>query len=346
MNQGMVGVFVAALVVVPSVARAQYAPQPYPQQPYPQQPYPQQPYPSQPYPSQPYPSQPYPQQPYPQQPYPQQPYPQQPPINPAKQEPRYAGFGVSGVLGAAFGRAVVDQGPEWRTFSGGVLLHGLTTGFHDFATGRARLTAQIGGGGGGAEAAYAGELYVGVGVPLSESSQLHLRIGVDAVGLKNDEIEATTGELPGVQLGWGIWTNGIGFELGGKGGVVPRTEYEPGDEMQGRRYWRRFNTELDYGAYGSLVSTFFTVSGSYRRMAHEDPLTVVEGNACLHFVLALCAVGQQWKGQAFGPTGGALSQLGTKDITTTYLGFAIGIGGSKTEAATPLGLPKTLSGDR
>jgi hypothetical protein len=138
-----------------------------------------------------------------------------------------------------------------------------------------------------------------------------------------------------LQLGWQIWTNGIGLEVGGKGGVVPRTEYEPGDEMQGRRYWRRFNTELDYGAYGSIVSEFFNVSGSYRRIPHDEAVTVIEGNACLHFIGALCAVGQQWKGAAFGPTGGGVGlgvPQGERVITSTYLGLALGFGMGATKA--------------
>jgi hypothetical protein len=337
---GARGVGVALLFtasVTASLAHGQQGPflqQPYPPpQQFPSQPYPQGPYPQSPTPRYPqqYPPQQYPQQ-YPQQQYPQQQYPQQnpppgwsppPPSEPGVESPDPAGFGYALALTGGGARTEVDQGPSWRTWAGGVFFHASASGFANHTSARVRLSGFLGGGGGGFESAAAVQAYIGLGAPISRGSQLFVRFGGNGYALKNDEIEANTSQFPGVQLGINFHTKGFGFELAPQAGLSARTEYEPGDEEQGRRYWRRMGSRGSAGGLASLYTDYFFADASFSRVLDSDPLTLVEGDACVvPYVFSICAFGQYWKSIANAPV--PLAPRLT--IPSTYFGISVGVG--------------------
>ncbi len=320
---------VAALIVTCGVVTAASAqrPQqpPYPQQPYPQQPYPQQPYPQPPYaPYPPYPQQPYPQQPYPQQPYPQQPAP--PPPSPSPSRPYGTdpiGLGYSITFAAAGTRVEVDQGAPLRTWAGGGFLHFSAAGLSDYISLRGRVTAFLGGGGGGYEGAGAIQFFAGLGVSPTQSSQLFVRLGSNAYFLKNDEIEASTTSFPAVELGYQFYVNGFGFSLSPQAGLAGRTEYEPGDEGQGRRYARRISTRMTAGGAASLFTDYVFFDASLLRVLDSDPLTIVEGEVCVvPYIFSVCGFAQYWRSSAIGPA----PTFDVRTIPTTYFGLAVGVG--------------------
>jgi hypothetical protein len=321
MTLGARGAFVA-LVFTGSLAQAQQ-PGPYLQQPHPPQQYPQQQYPQQ----------------YPQQQYPQQQYP--PPFGPSSPpsaeslEP--AGFGYALVFAGGGGFTEVDQGPAWRTTAGGLFFHGSASGFANHTSARLRVSGFFGGGGGGFETAAALQAFIGLGAPVSRGSQLFVRMGSSAYVLKNDEIEASATQLPAVQVGVDFHTKGIGFEVSPQAGLAPRTEYEPGDEDQGRRYWRRIGTRGSVGGLATVYSDYFFLDGSFSRVLDSDPLTLLEGDVCIvPYVFAVCAFGQYWRSLANAPT--PLAPRLT--VPTTYFGFSVGFGVAGSAARKFDGPPK------
>lgn len=229
--------------------------------------------------------------------------------------------GYSAAFGLTGSRIAVDQGSEWRTYGAGVGGSGAGTVALGPLSVLTRGSLHIGGGGGGLEGAVAVESYAGLGIPLGNVMQLFLGIGLNGRGLKNDEIDATTLTIPAGVLGLQLAVDGFGFVLGGTGGLVARTDYAPGDELQGRRFFRRTGMRGGYGGTAAIFTPWFAVHGSMVRLAMDEPVTAVDGAACLHIgSFAACGFGQYWRSPATDVRG--VTQI----VPTTQLGITIGIG--------------------
>lgn len=238
-------------------------------------------------------------------------------------------------IGAYAGQTEVGVDGAPRAMGGGVHLQGLLVGHNRYFTNRARIVGTFGGGRVGAEGMSVVGGSFGVGLPTSDSSQAFVRLGIEALALKNDEIEATTIRTPEVQLGWHLWLDEVGFELGPRGALAARTEFEPGDEAQGRRRVRRLSGTADVGAFATVVTSFLSFDASFARTVTTAPLTIVEGTACVHYYVALCGFGQHWRSEATGPTGSGAQD--TRMIEVTSVGISLGIqaSGSSTFNMTP-----------
>jgi hypothetical protein len=238
-------------------------------------------------------------------------------------------------IGAYVGQTDVGVDGAPRAVGGGVHLQGLLVGHNRYFTNRARIGGTFGGGRVGAEGMSVIEGSFGVGLPTSDSSQAFLRLGIEAIGLKNDEIEATTIRTPEVQLGWHLWLNEVGFELGPRGALAARTEFEPGDEAQGRRRFRALSGAADVGGFATVVTSFLSLDASFARTITTAPLTIVEGTACVHYYVALCGFGQHWSSLATGPTGGGAQDARTIDVTSVGISLGVQASGSSTFNMTP-----------
>ena len=239
------------------------------------------------------------------------------------------GIGYAAVLGLGVSNLAVDlpAGKESSTGGGGFVHLGLS-GFWKVFSLRLRLSGLIGGGGAGYLNAYSAEAWAGAGARISKNDQLFFRIGFDGYAFKNDELEASAGSVPGFAVGYQFWADGLGFEIAPRIGLTPRSEYEPGDEGQGRRHSRRLNARLGYGGAATITSKYFFLDGSMLRAADSDPLTVVDGRLCLlPFHVALCGFAQYWRSIATPafPTP-ATPGVGPFEIPAVYLGGSIGIG--------------------
>jgi len=257
----------------------------------------------------------------------EKPEPKKPAENPADdwpESPSGLGFGIVGGLGLGF--LETDLGGTFgkqKTTAGGLFVHASGSGFSEGFSLSARLTALLGGGGGGQETMFTAHVFIGGGATLGTHSQLYARIGLEGRSFKNDEVEASSTSIIAGQLGYQLWLDSFGFDLAPRIGMSPRTEYEPGDESAGRRHWRRVSTRAAVGGSAMIiVSDVAFVDASFTRVVDDDPVDVLDGTACLvPFHFALCGVAQYWKSIATVPFGPA-----TSDVPTTYFGFAIGIG--------------------
>ncbi len=135
--------------------------------------------------------------------------------------------------------------------------------------------------------------------------------------------------LPALALGFAAVGHGLAFEIAPRGGVTGRTEYEPGDESQGRRHWRRVRPRFAYGGVSTLATDYFIVNGSLVRLADSDPVTVFAGDVCAYGfqILALCVQAQRWESIAARADNGAVST-----IPFTYVGGMLGFGAAKAGA--------------
>ncbi|MBS2013078.1 MAG: hypothetical protein JST00_09335 [Deltaproteobacteria bacterium] len=239
------------------------------------------------------------------------------------------GIGFAAVLGLSLSNLAVDLPSSKQTpTSGGAFVHLGLSGFWRVLSLRLRLSGVVGGGGAGYLGAYSAEAWVGAGARITKNDQLFFRVGFDGYAFKNDELEASTGSVPGFAVGYQFWADGLGFEIAPRISLTPRSEYEPGDEALGRRHWRRLDARLGYGGAATITSKYFFLDGSLLRVADSDPLTVVDGRLCiLPLHVAVCAFGQYWRSIAtpsFVPANPAAA-LPT-EIPSVYLGGSIGIG--------------------
>lgn len=270
--------------------------------------------------------------PYPYYPYPPPPAPAPLPAPPPP-PPSPSGYAFAASVGAGGTRAEVDLGGQaFRTWSGGAHLHLSLAGFAKPYTGRLRLTGFVGGGGGGAETAAALHVGAGAGLSLGSSSQLFGRLGVHGYALKNDEVEANT-ETAGLELGFQTYQNGFAIELAPFLGVAPRSEYEPGDEGQGRRAALRLGARPGVGGHLAVTTKFVFLDVSAERILASNHLEVMEANLCVNpYVVTVCGFAQRWSGLAVPP--GPLPAAGTglgggltiPSTASTYIGLSIGIG--------------------
>lgn len=249
---------------------------------------------------------------------------------PVPSEHADTGIGYAAVLGLGLSTLGVDlpAGKETST-GGGAFVHLGLSGFWKVFSLRLRLSGLIGGGGAGYLNAYSAEAWAGAGARISKNDQLFFRIGFDGYAFKNDELEASTGSVPGLAAGYQFWADGLGFEIAPRIGLTPRSEFEPGDEAQGRRHSRRLKTRLGYGGAATITSKYFFLDGSMLRVADSDPLTVVDGRLCaLPFHIALCGFAQYWGSIATPafPTPATPPGIGPQEIPAVVLGGSIGIG--------------------
>lgn len=250
-----------------------------------------------------------------------------PPPHPLEERSGGSAGGIA--VGVGGQHAMVDQEQSLSTTSAGLAIVGTIMGFGEPLSGRGHAAVFFGGGSGGPEGAYALDLHIGFGSSPSKGTQLFARLGTEAYAVKNDEIEASLTMLPALALGFSAMGHGIGFEIAPRGGITGRTEYEPGDESQGRRHWRRLQPRVAYGGVATLASDYFMINGSLVRVADSDPITVVAGDVCAYGfqILALCMQVQRWESIAARTDNGVVS-----NIPFTYVGGMLGFGAAKAGA--------------
>jgi hypothetical protein len=184
-----------------------------------------------------------------------------------------------------------------------------------------RYDVNLHGGANGLDSRGIGEFTIGSGLRLFEGSELFYRAGVAGASLRNDEVRATLNELPAVQLGYQLKTKDILFEIGPEGALALGTEWEPGDEDQGRRLRRKLKSAFGAGGFGSVSIHHFILQGKALHLFDADPLLVADGQLCFAYGLAICGFGQYWKADARNPISGEI-----RSAEATYFGLALGVG--------------------
>lgn len=253
-----------------------------------------------------------------------------PPALPPRPEEERSGGSAGGIaIGVGGQYARVEQEQNLSTSAAGLAIVATMMGFGEPLSGRGHAAVFFGGGSGGPEGAYALDLHVGLGSSPTKGTQLFARLGAEAYAAKNDEIEAGLTMLPALALGFSAVGHGVAFEIAPRGGITGRTEYEPGDESQGRRHWRRVRPRVAYGGVSTLATDYFVVNGSLVRLADSDPVTVFAGDVCGYAfgILALCFQMQRWESIAARADNGVVST-----IPFTYLGGMLGFGVAKSGA--------------
>ena len=268
---------------------------------------------------------PYPQQPYPQPPYPQPPAPSPPPVPPPPKADTLggplSGGGFALVLGFSGARQEVTTYGSHRGWSGGTFLHLAAVGSASLFVFNARLGANLHGGANGLDGRFAGDLTFGSALRLIEGSELFYRIGVGGLSLHNDEIRASVTELPALQIGYQLKLKDLLIDVGPEGAATFRTEFEPGDEGQGRRMRRRLDARLAAGGFVNVLYKHLLVQGKALEVMDSDPLLVADGQVCAAFGVALCGFAQYWRSIAQNPLTG---EFRTPEVT--YIGVALGFG--------------------
>lgn len=249
------------------------------------------------------------------------------PTTPVPSDHAETGIGYAAVLGLGLANLGVDlPSSKQSSTGGGAFFHLGLSGFWKVLSLRLRLSGLVGGGAAGYEGVYSAEAWVGAGARVSKNDQVFFRIGFDGYAFKNDELEASTGSVPGFAVGYQFWADGLGFEIAPRIALTPRSEYEPGDEAQGRRSWRRMNARFGYGGAATITTKYFFLDGSLLRAADSSPLTVVDGRLCLlPFHIALCGFTQYWRSVAV-PGAGIPTAILPSEIPSIYIGGSIGIG--------------------
>lgn len=225
------------------------------------------------------------------------------------------------MIGIAGSHVAVSQDRTATTLSGGVV--GSLAGVVALGPLNAMVRGNLylGGGGGGLEGIVSEQAYLGLGIPIGSALQVFGGAGVGVRGIKNDELAALAIDFPAATAGFLIATDYFSFVAAPTAGLAGRTEYAPGDELQGRRFFRRASTQLGYGGVAGLFTDYFSVHGSLQQLAMTHPITSADGVACIHVSLvAVCGFGQYWTGLTANPAGVE------RTIASTQIGLSLGLG--------------------
>jgi len=116
------------------------------------------------------------------------------------------------------------------------------------------------------------------------------------------------------------------FEIGPRGGLTVRAQYDPGNESKGLRFHRRPGVRPSWGGAATLVSNPALFNFGLTRVEDADaPLWFADGNGCVTVTgkepaLIVCAMGQYWQSVVVGSAG----QM--REVPSWILGGSLGLG--------------------
>ncbi len=223
----------------------------------------------------------------------------------------------------------VDVGPSRTDGGGGALGRVLIVGHNGAFTFRAGARGLIGGGSGGFATRLAGDLSGGPALELDDEKHVRLfaRLGLDLSTTKDDTLDASLFSVPSAVAGMMFSFERFVLELGPRGGLALRSDFEPGAEYQGLRHHRRSVVRPDWGASLAMLTTFMTAHASAYRVEERAGLWHADGSMCgVAFAggsapaFFFCANGQLWKGEVRDALGVS------REATAASLGLSVAIG--------------------
>lgn len=173
---------------------------------------------------------------------------------------------------------------------------------------------------------FAGDASIGPALTLSSGARLFARIGIEAAGHKDDELDASVFTIPSAYLGAQLSSEKVLFEIGPRAGTTLRAVYSPGNETEGRRHTRRSRFAPSWGGTMALVAPFLLVESSLTRVQESRGLWLGEASACPLLLsdreegFVFCAEAQYWRGVVASPSGD------TADVGSWVFGATIGYG--------------------
>jgi len=214
-----------------------------------------------------------------------------------------------------------------KTGVGGALSgHMFILGFSTSMTYRLVVNGALGGQTTGFLTCFGGDASVGPAIAITETTRLFARIGMEAHGHKDDELDTSLFTLPSAYAGLQVVTKNAVFEIGPRAGATLRAVYAPGDETEGRRHSRRSRVAPSWGGALALVSPILLVEGSLTRVEQTAGMWLAEGTMCPlltpereEFFL-MCASAQYWRGAVRGTLGDVT------EVGSWVLGASIGFG--------------------
>jgi hypothetical protein len=178
----------------------------------------------------------------------------------------------------------------------------------------------LGGGGGGFEGMYGGDVSLGVRGNFGRTHGPVGRIGFGGRVRGNDRLLDWYVEVPEVQLGYQALGDRAVLDLVGRGGIVLGGGWSPGEDAE-----REMGTSFAYGASLLVGVTPFSFSATVLRIleekhASETPVDLYGANLCLGYGLAVCGDLSYTRGDVVLP-GGAVRRA-----SSLYGGVLVGIG--------------------
>lgn len=232
-----------------------------------------------------------------------------------------AAIGGYGIFGARISRlAVSDTDKDGTTWGGQVSLAYDALMAADGFTMRIASMSALGGGGGGLEGMYGGELSFGVRGDFGRTHGPVARLGLGGRVRGNDHLLDWYIELPELQVGYQVLGDRAVLDVVGRGGIVLGGGWEPGEDSD-----REIGTSFAFGGSLLVGVTPFALSASVLRIlekqhANETPVDHYGGNVCIGYALAVCGDLTYTRGDVVMP-GGAI-----QGASSLYGGVLIGIG--------------------
>jgi hypothetical protein len=221
----------------------------------------------------------------------------------------------------------VDLGPHGRDIGGAASGRVVILGSTGAVTYRAVTSGAIGGSSSGFLTRFNGDLSAGPLLALTPSLMLFARIGMDAYGSKDDALDASLYTLPAVTAGVRVVTPSATFELGPRGGLSLRSQFDPGVEADGLRRHRDSHVRPSWGATGAMVAGVALFEASLTRVEETHGLWMAEAGLCgiagrssSHEGFVLCGSGQYWRGATTASFGD------DRDVRALALGLSVGYG--------------------
>jgi hypothetical protein len=230
-------------------------------------------------------------------------------------------IGGFGIFGARISRLEVDGTDNDGTTWGGqvALAYDALIAADGFNMRLSSMTA-LGGGGGGLEGMYGGDLSFGVRGDFGPTHGPVARIGFGGRVRGNDHLLDWYIELPEIQVGYQALGDRAILDLVGRGGIVLGGGWSPGEDAE-----REMGTSFAYGASLLVGVTPFSLSGTVLRIleekyASETPVDLFGANLCFGYGLAVCGDVSYTRGDVVLP-GGAIG-----GASSIYGGILIGVG--------------------
>lgn len=242
-------------------------------------------------------------------------------------EPRTDGSGSTAVITFELGGQGAHVDVPGADLDGGGALGGhiFIVGYSSGLTYRLAGNGAVGGQTSGLLTRFSGNASIGPALALGLSARLFARIGMEATGHKDDELDTSLFTVPSGIAGLQLTSSNVLFEIGPRAGATLRSVYAPGNEAEGRRHSRRSRVAPAWGGTMVLVSNILLVEASLTRVEQSAGLWLAEATACPvgggdSSVFVLCGTAQHWRGDVVGPLGNVA------EVGSWVAGASIGFG--------------------